>query len=98
MRVVQYGINMETTAQNTIQNVFGISMETMEENIATIPLFNKYASHPPVLVDPDGNFYGYFTADKYFSKRTTNKLALLIINNWEVIMEDVGEAYEKIFE
>lgn len=60
--------------------------------------FNKYASHPPVLVDADGNFYGYFTADKYFSKRTTNKLALLIIENWEVIAEDIGEAYGKIFE
>jgi hypothetical protein len=59
--------------------------------------FNKYASHPPVLVDKDGNFYGYFTADKYFSKRTTNKIALLIIENWEIIINDVGEAYEKIF-
>lgn len=60
--------------------------------------FNKYASNPPVLVDREGNFYGYFTADKYHSKRTTNKLALLIIENWEAISEDVGEAYEKIFE
>lgn len=59
--------------------------------------FNKYASHPPVLVDSDGNFHGYFTVDKYFSKRTTNQLAQIIIENWEIIIEDVGEAYENIF-
>ena len=60
--------------------------------------FNKYASKPPVLVDADGNFYGYFSADKYFSKRTKNQLALLIIENWEIISDDVSEAYEKIFD
>lgn len=59
--------------------------------------FNKYASKPPVLVDSDGNFYGYFTVDEYFTKRTTNKLALLILENWEIIIEDVEKSYEKIF-
>ena len=59
--------------------------------------FNKYASNPPVLVDKDGNFYGYFTADKYFSKRTTSKLALFIIDFWEAIADDVSEYYDKIF-
>lgn len=59
--------------------------------------FNRYASNPPVLVDRDGNFYGYFTADKYFTKRTKNQLALFIIEYWESIIEDVGEAYDKIF-
>ena len=59
--------------------------------------FNKYASYPPVLVDKDGNFYGYFSADKYFSKRTSSKLALFIIDYWEAIAEDVSEYYDKIF-
>ena len=59
--------------------------------------FNKYASNPPVLVDNEGNFYGYFTADKYYSKRSSNKLALLIIDYWESIGEDVSEYYDKIF-
>lgn len=59
--------------------------------------FNKYATNPPVLVDPDGNFHGYFTANPSFSKRTTHKLALLVVTNWELIMEDLGEAYEAIF-
>lgn len=59
--------------------------------------FNKYASNPPVLVDRDGNFYGYFTADKYFSKRTNSKLAILIIDYWEAISEDITQYYDKIF-
>ena len=59
--------------------------------------FNKYASNPPILIGSDGHFYGYFTADKYFSKQTTDKLALMIIDNWEVILKDIGKAYEIIF-
>ena len=59
--------------------------------------FNPYASNPPVLVDKDGNFYGYFTANRYNPKRTRDKLALFIIENWEEIIEDVGEAYDVIF-
>jgi len=67
-------------------------------NYSSYSPFNRHASHPPVLVDPDGNFYGYFTADKYSLKRTRNQLALLIIENWELIVDDVGDAYEQIFE
>lgn len=59
--------------------------------------FNSYASNPPVIVDKEGNFYGYFTANKYASKATQNKLALFIIDYWESIKEDVGEYYDKIF-
>jgi len=60
--------------------------------------FNTRASYPPVLVDADGSFYGYFTANKYKDKATKTKLALIIIENWEIISDDVGDAYEKIFE
>ena len=59
--------------------------------------FNKFASKPPILVDKYGNFYGYFTADKYFTKRTTSKLALLIIDYWEEIFDNIDGYYEKIF-
>jgi len=59
--------------------------------------FNKYANYPPVLVDAEGNFYGYFTSNTYHDKATQVKLALLIVENWETIADDVGEAYELIF-
>lgn len=59
--------------------------------------FNKYAGNPPVLVDKEGNFYGYFTADKYHADRTKSKLALFIVDYWQAISQDVNEYYEKIF-
>lgn len=59
--------------------------------------FNKYASYPPVLVDADGNFYGYFTANKYKDKRTDLELAIFIVDYWETIKDDISESYEQIF-
>lgn len=59
--------------------------------------FNKYATYPPVLVDDDGNFYGYFTANKYKDKRTDVELAIFIIDYWETIKDDISEYYEQIF-
>mgnify|MGYP001578994806 CR=1 FL=1 len=90
----KYGDHGSKYASDCIWNKYGDYGGKYGDNSP----FNKYASDPPVLVDPDGKFYGYFTADKYFSKRTANKLALVIIENWEIIAEDVGEAYEQIFE
>ena len=59
--------------------------------------FNKYATYPPVLVDDDGNFYGYFTANKYKDKRTDVELVIFIIDYWETIKDDISEYYEQIF-
>ena len=59
--------------------------------------FNKFARNPPVLVDANGKFYGYFTADRFFTKRTSDRLALSIVENWEVIADDVWEGYEKFY-
>ncbi len=30
---------------------------------------NEFASHPPVVVDEDGNFYGYLSVNKFNIKR-----------------------------
>lgn len=32
--------------------------------------WNRYASKPPVIVDRQGKFYGYFSANRYLSNRT----------------------------
>ncbi len=34
---------------------------------------NEYASNPPVVVDQDGNFYGYLTINEYKSKVINNE-------------------------
>lgn len=59
--------------------------------------FNAYASHPPVLRDRNGRFYGYFTSNKYKSKRANYDLVDIICEHYESIREDVGDWYDKIF-
>jgi hypothetical protein len=60
--------------------------------------WNEYASYPPVIVDKDGNFYGYFTTNEYKAKRWESSLALTLYKYYEQIMEDVSAWYKKIFE
>lgn len=60
--------------------------------------WNEYASYPPVLVDRQGNFYGYFTVNKYKPKRAEFDLVLLLYKYYDLIRDDVGKWYEKIFE
>lgn len=50
--------------------------------------WNSYGQTPPVIVDHAGNFYGYFTANIYFQKRTTIKAMLQILDNYDTIIED----------
>lgn len=89
----QYGDFGNKYNSNCIWNQYGDYGNKYSD---TSPL-NSYASYPPVLVDSDGNFYGYFTANKYKDKATSSKLAFLIIDNYEAIIDDVGDAYDKIF-
>ena len=59
--------------------------------------FNKFARNPPILVGENGKFYGYFTADKFYNKRTNSRLANSITENWEFIADDVSEGYDLYF-
>lgn len=59
--------------------------------------FNDYASNPPILVDNNGKFYGYFTSNKYKSQRANLKLIDIICENHEAISKDVSGWYDKIF-
>lgn len=54
--------------------------------------WNKYASDPPVIVDEDGGFYGYFTANKYHAKRTAIPPFVAITDAAEVVINDPGAA------
>lgn len=60
--------------------------------------FNPYASTPPVIVDKDGGFYGYFTVNTYKDKRADFKLVLTIYKYHDEIADDVGTWYDKLFE
>ena len=59
--------------------------------------FNEYASNPPVLVDDDGNFYGYFTINAYKSKRANFDLVNKIYEYYDLIRDDVSKWYDKLF-
>ena len=56
----------------------------------------NHLTTPPVLVDNEGNFYGYFTVNRYAEKRTNSKFALFITENWERITDNVGEFYKNL--
>ena len=59
--------------------------------------FNEYATYPPIIVDSQGNFYGYFTLNKYKSQRANLDLVNIICTYFEEIREDVDDWYDKIF-
>ena len=50
--------------------------------------WNRYASEPPAIVDKDGKFYGYLTANQYNPKRTRIKLYVQLTDLWEEITDD----------
>jgi hypothetical protein len=60
--------------------------------------WNAYSRYPPVVVDMDGNFYGYLTVNEYQSKRADFGLALTICRFHKLIREDVSGWYDEIFE
>jgi hypothetical protein len=60
--------------------------------------WNAYTSNPPIVVDNNGRFYGYFTINEYKSRRANFELALVLYKHYEEIMDDVSKWYSIIFE
>lgn len=44
--------------------------------------WNTYGTNPPVVVDKSGNFYGYFTCDRYHSKRFNESFMDYVCENY----------------
>lgn len=59
--------------------------------------FNSYATEPPVIVDKDGGFYGYFTVNSYKDKRADFSLVLTIYRYYDLMRDDVSKWYDKLF-
>lgn len=89
----EYGTYGSEYNTNSIWNEYG----TYGSAYSSYSPFNSYASYPPVIVDEEGNFYGYFTVNKYKSKRANFDLVNVICEYYESIREDVDEWYDKIF-
>lgn len=89
----QYGKYGSRYNSKSIWNQYG----SYGNKYNTCSPFNDYASYPPILVDKNGKFYGYFTSNKYKSQRANLKLIDIICENHEAISEDVSGWYDKIF-
>ncbi len=86
-------LNASKYDSKSIWNEYG----TYGSEYSSYSPFNSYASYPPVIVDEEGNFYGYFIVNKYKSKRANFDLVNIICEYYESIREDVDEWYDKIF-
>ncbi|HSV47015.1 MAG TPA: hypothetical protein VLJ58_14600 [Ramlibacter sp.] len=50
--------------------------------------WSRYASEPPALVDRQGNFQGYLTANAYNPQRTRIAELVALTDQWEKIADD----------
>lgn len=90
----EYGTYGSRYNSKSIWNEYG----TYGSEYNSLCPWNSYSTNSPVVVDKEGNFYGYFTTNQYKSDRAEFQLALTIYKYHEQIREDVGEWYSKIFE
>jgi hypothetical protein len=67
-------------------------------DVSSYSPWNDVASYPPVIVDKDGNFYGYFTINETISKRADFSLVLTLYKYHELIRDNVSQWYNKIFQ
>lgn len=89
-----YGTYGSKYNSNSIWNAYG----TYGSKYNSASPWSSYSNDPPVIVDKDGGFYGYFTTNKYKSKRADFDLVEVLYEYHELIRDDVSKWYDKIFE
>jgi len=89
-----YGTYGSKYNSNSIWNAYG----TYGSKYNSLSPWNAYSNDSPVVVDKEGNFYGYFTVNTSKSKRADFKLALVIYEYHDLISDDVSKWYDKIFQ
>ena len=89
-----YGTYGSPYNSNSIWNEYG----TYGSSYSQYSPFNKYADYPPVIVDKDGAFYGYFTINRSHDKRANFQLVNTIYEYHDLIRKNIGDWYKKIFE
>jgi hypothetical protein len=89
----EYGNYGSPYSSNSIWNEFG----TYGSPFSSYSPWNSYSSSAPILVDNNGDFYGYFTINEYVSHRAEFELALTMYKYYAFIRKDISKWYEKIF-
>jgi hypothetical protein len=84
----KYGDNGSKYSGMSIWNKYG----NFGSKYSDTSPWNKYASNPPVVVDRQGGFYGYMTANKYMDKRTRFKALVLLIDQPDFVTDDPDRA------
>jgi hypothetical protein len=90
----EYGTYGSSYNTNSIWNSFG----TYGSEFSNYSPFSTYASYPPVIVDKEGDFYGYFTVNTLKAKRANFDLVNTIYKYYEEIQKDVSKWYKLIFD
>jgi len=80
----KYGENGSKYASDSIWNKYG----DFGSKYSGQSPWNRYASAPPAIVDKEGNFYGYLTANQYNAKRTKIAVLVALTDLWEKITDD----------
>lgn len=58
--------------------------------------WNKFGNIPPAIVDRSGKFYGYFTANKFTTNRTTIPSLVAILDNVDSVTDDYDVARDAV--
>lgn len=89
----QFGTYGSKFNRLSIWNEFG----TYGSKFNSLSPWNQFSNDPPVIVDDQGNFYGFLTLNKYKSARAEFSWILIIYQYYEFIRDDPDKWYDKIF-
>lgn len=88
-----YGEYGSTYGSKSIWTTYGEYGSTYSEYSP----WTTYADKPPVIVDKDGNFYGYLTVNRSNGQVAKTKLTNTMYEYHEFIQKDVSGWYKKLF-
>lgn len=89
----EYGTYGSKYSSTSIWNEYG----TYGSEYSSYSPWNEYSSLSPVIVDSNGNFYGYFTANIYCAQRYSSEFTDFLCRHFKQIREDVGGWYDELF-
>ena len=89
----KYGSHGSRYSAESIWNPYG----TYGSKYSSVSPWNRYGQSPPVIVDREGSFYGYFTTNLHLHNRTKIEWLLQILGNYESIIENYDEYIDSLW-
>lgn len=87
-----YGTYGSAYSAESIWNPYG----TLGSPYSAESPWNKYASDAPVIVDKDGAFYGYFSANASIYNRTKINWLVWILDNYDYVIANLDKVRDKV--